>query len=605
MSARGDRVPFLGSLAAQVVLLVLSIALPCTAVIAYLAHMGAKHAQEQAMARVKHVAEEIASDAATFIRSTEARATFLARVPRIRAPQRAQCDPLIQATHLMNPRYSMVFQVDSAGDVVCWSLDKDPAGVNYGDRAWFSQAMRATGFLVGAPLAGRVLGGTLAIPMTLTVRDANGAVSTILNLAATMREVSRLAEHPGLPEGSVATIVSADGTIVARSLEPEKWLGKDVQESPFIASLVAKREGTVVTRGLDDVERIYAFTTIPGVGWLVAAAVPVEVVVGPYRERLVRTGLLVAIVTAGVVILALLLARRILQPVQALAASARSVTSGVFGPPVPESGPHEIREVTRTFNRMKRARLDAERQLKRSTLELRSANAELEAFAYSVSHDLRTPLRAISGFSQVLVEDYRDRLDDEGKDSLLRIQSATQRLSALIDDILKLSRATRSALAPQEVDLSRLVEAALAELRAAEPGRAVSAAVMPGIAAWGDPGLLAQVIANLVGNAWKFTSRRQGARIEFFAERAAAELRCCVRDNGAGFDPEYKANLFGPFQRLHSDSEFPGTGIGLATVKRIITRHGGRIWAEGAVNQGAAFYFTLPGKERKGEPHEQ
>ena len=605
MNSPIERSPFLGSLAAQVVLLVVSIALPCAIVIAYLAHTSAKDAQEQAVARVKHVAEEIARDALTFIRSTEARAAFLAREPRIRAPQRAQCDPLIEATHRMNPRYSMVFQVDARGDVVCWSLDRDPAGVNYADRAWFAQAMQATGFRVGPPVAGRVLGGALAIPLTLTVRDAKGAVSTILNLPATMQEVSRLAEHPGLPEGSVATIISTDGRIIARSLDPGKWLGQDVQESSFIASLRERREGIAVTRGLDDIERIYAFTTIPEAGWLVAAAVPLDVVVGPYRERLVRTGLLVAMVTAGVVILALALVRRLLGPIQALATSARAVATGVFGPPVPESGPHEIREVTRTFNHMKRARLDAEVQLQRRSLQLQSANAELEAFAYSVSHDLRTPLRAISGFSQVLVEDYRDRLDDEGKDSLLRIQGATQRLSMLIDDILKLSRATRSALAPQEVDLSGMVEAALAELRAAEPGRAVSAAVMPGITAWGDPGLLAQVVANLVGNAWKFTARRADARIEFLAERTEGELACCVRDNGAGFDPEYRKNLFGPFQRLHSESEFPGTGIGLATVKRIITRHGGRVWAEGAVNQGAAFHFTLPGKERKGNAHEQ
>ncbi|MHB9029785.1 MAG: PAS domain-containing sensor histidine kinase [Candidatus Latescibacterota bacterium] len=231
--------------------------------------------------------------------------------------------------------------------------------------------------------------------------------------------------------------------------------------------------------------------------------------------------------------------------------------------------------------------------LKRMTLQLASSNKELEAFSYSVSHDLRAPLRSLDGFSLALLEDYSDRLDAEGRNYLNRIRSAAQRMSQLIDDLLNLSRTARAELHYTTVSLSSQAESVVEELRQAEPGRKVEVIVQKGIAAEGDENLLRQVLQNLLGNAWKFTSHREEARIEFGEKRDDGRRIFFVRDNGAGFDMNHAGDLFIPFRRLHTDSDFPGAGIGLSIVKRIIERHGGTIWAESEPEKGATFYFTL------------
>ncbi len=234
------------------------------------------------------------------------------------------------------------------------------------------------------------------------------------------------------------------------------------------------------------------------------------------------------------------------------------------------------------------------------TAELERVNKNLEAFTYSVSHDLRTPLRALSGFSAALVEDYGDRLDETGRGYAGSIMAASERMAALIDDLLVLSRVSRAGMNREPVDLSAEAAAVAGELESRDRGRAVRFIIEDGIRVTADRSLIRTVLQNLLENAWKFTARRDGAVIEF--ARAAGEdgaageegmVCCCVRDNGAGFDPAYVAKLFEPFERLHDAAEFPGTGIGLASVARIIERHGGRAWAEGAVGQGATFYFTL------------
>ncbi len=230
----------------------------------------------------------------------------------------------------------------------------------------------------------------------------------------------------------------------------------------------------------------------------------------------------------------------------------------------------------------------------RLLLDLERKNRELEAFSYSVSHDLRAPLRAIDGFSLALLEDHASQLDEDGQDYLRRVRSAAQRMGELIDDLLHLSRMSRAELIRTSVDLSGLAREVGAKLREANPERQVRFSVEDGIVAHGDPRLLQVVLENLIGNAWKFTGRTTDSAIDFGASPRGGEMTYFVRDNGAGFDMAYSARLFGPFQRLHTEKEFSGTGIGLATVQRIVERHGGRIWAEGEVDRGATLLFTLP-----------
>jgi signal transduction histidine kinase len=237
-----------------------------------------------------------------------------------------------------------------------------------------------------------------------------------------------------------------------------------------------------------------------------------------------------------------------------------------------------------------------EQTLQQRTAALEAANRELEAFNYSVAHDLRAPLRGIDSFSQLLIERYSHRLDNEGLAYLNRVRTAASRMSQLIDALLSLARVGRSQLQPLDLDFSQLVQSVTSELAAANPDRNVPMIIAPGMRAYADPRLLRIVVANLLENAWKFTARRQRPAIEVGPVQNTALPTYYVRDNGAGFDPAYASRLFGAFQRLHPDREFPGTGIGLAIVQRVIARHGGTVWADSRPDQGATFYFTLPRK---------
>jgi signal transduction histidine kinase len=236
---------------------------------------------------------------------------------------------------------------------------------------------------------------------------------------------------------------------------------------------------------------------------------------------------------------------------------------------------------------------EANLRIEANNLELAALNKELESFSYSVSHDLRAPLRSIDGFSQVLLEDYGELLPPEGMGYLQRVRAATQRMSVLIDDLLKLSRLSRAPMRIENVNLSELAEAIAQELRQGDPSRKVDFQIKKGLTVYGDAPLLRAMLENLVGNSWKYTSKHERALIELGGYWHGRKQVYFVRDDGAGFDPRYTDRLFGAFQRLHGDSDFPGTGIGLATVLRIVRRHGGEIWAEGEVEKGATFYFSL------------
>jgi signal transduction histidine kinase/streptogramin lyase len=235
-----------------------------------------------------------------------------------------------------------------------------------------------------------------------------------------------------------------------------------------------------------------------------------------------------------------------------------------------------------------------ESQVAERTLQLQMANKELETFAYSVSHDLRTPLRSIDGFSQVLLDDYQEKIDEQGKNYLRRVRSASQRMAQLIDDMLNLSRVSRAEMNIQLINLSEIALELANELCETHPERKVEFIIQEGMMVRGDTILLRTVLENLLENAWKFTSKHPTARIEFGMQLQKNLPVYFIRDDGAGFDMTYAQNIFGAFQRLHTATEFPGTGIGLATVQRVIHRHRGKVWAEGEVEKGATFYFTIP-----------
>ena len=316
-------------------------------------------------------------------------------------------------------------------------------------------------------------------------------------------------------------------------------------------------------------------------------------------------GLVLLISTLGAIGVSLWFQQRISRPILELAAIAESVSEAKdFSVRAKVHSRDEIGVLVETFNEMlgriqeqnqelQQARDELEQRVIERTTQFEVANKELESFSYSVSHDLRAPLRSIDGFSQALLEDHGDKLDDQGRSDLQRVHAATRRMGQLIDDMLNLARVSRGEMQREAVDLSSLVKSIAAELKAAEPERRVDLAIADGVGTQGDARLLRILLENLLRNAWKFTGKHPTAQIEFGTSQNNGKPVYFVRDDGAGFDMAYAGKLFGTFQRLHATTEFNGTGVGLATVQRIAHRHGGKVWAEGKVDQGATFYFTL------------
>ena len=329
------------------------------------------------------------------------------------------------------------------------------------------------------------------------------------------------------------------------------------------------------------------------------------------RERVERYVFISLVVLAASMMVAAAASARlredILKPIAGLSEAAQAVTQdrNYSMRATVEGAPAELSALLGTFNEMvaqieqrDRERLAARDELEvrvaQRTAELAAANRELESFSYSVSHDLRAPLRSIDGFSLALMEDYGDRLGEEARGYFDRIRAATRRMGQLIDDMLELARVTRAEMQREPVDLSAIARAIQVDILRCDGDRSVEWVIGGGIEATGDVRLLRVVMDNLLRNAWKYTSKHPTARIEFGQKQTnGSKPVYFVKDDGAGFDPAFAGKLFGAFQRLHSSVDFPGTGVGLATVQRILQRHGGRIWAESQVEKGATFYFVV------------
>ncbi len=342
---------------------------------------------------------------------------------------------------------------------------------------------------------------------------------------------------------------------------------------------------------------------VPGTPWMVATELPTGLIVVPAQAYLLN----MAPIAALIVILGALIAwwgsRRLTAPLVGVTRAAEAIASGDLAQRVPPGRDDELGRLAQSFNTMaeqvSRSHHHLEAQVAQRTKALEGTNAELESFSYSVSHDLRAPLRAIHGFARILLEDHHAKLDPEAQRLLGVIDQNTRRMGQLIDDLLAFSRLGRTDLTTGPVDMKELARLVADDVQRAESDRngSLEIRIDPLPPARGDRGLLRQVISNLILNAAKFTRGRPSARIEVGSHPNGDEVVYYVKDNGAGFDARYADKLFGVFQRLHSAEEFDGTGVGLAIVKRIVQRHGGRVWAEGAVNQGATFYFALPGED--------
>ncbi len=438
-------------------------------------------------------------------------------------------------------------------------------GTDLSSHEWFQGVRRDGRPYVSSAYTRAVAPRRNIFSVAVPVRDARTRVVGYLVLQVGVESLLKWVGAVGHGQQGFAYIVDPRGQVAFHSRHPEPEATDGLSAAPVAEKLRTMERGVeIVFDPVKGEDFIVAYATVPGYGWGVVTQQPTRASQGlAARDRQLRQ-----LLTGYGLILTLGIATMFLTSQMAVA-----------------------RKRAEEEQRMK---AELERQVAERTAELAAANRELEAFSYSVSHDLRAPLRSIDGFSQAVLEDYAGKLDDQGRDYLSRVRTATQHMGHLIDDLIKLARVARAEIRRETVDLSALAGEVLAELQKSEPGRRVECRIEPGLTAGGDARLLRVVLDNLLGNAWKFTGRQPRPCIEFGAIRDTDGAPAFfVRDNGAGFDMTYAGKLFGAFQRLHTLSEFPGTGVGLATVQRIVHRHGGRVWAEGAVEKGATFYFTL------------
>lgn len=404
----------------------------------------------------------------------------------------------------------------------------------------------------------------------------------------------------GSPSGAYfGYLTDGRGLVVAHGRDPRiAQFQSDFSSVPAVHRALAGDSGVMEQYNPFEAEdRIAAFRPLPDLAWAVVYVIPSQTAFKP-AEQLAGT---IAAATAALMVatglVAVGLARRATGPIARLSSAATAIAAGDERVILPAPTHDEVGELSAEFSRMLRTLGDREGELRRRAAELQAVNQELESFSYSVSHDLRAPLRSIVGFGQILLTEHTARLDDEARRVLGVVIRNAGQMSTLIDDLLAFSRASRKELGVREVDMRGMVLDVTGEIAATEPGRGIEFDVGDLEPSRGDPALLRQVWANLIDNAVKFSRGAQLPRVEVRSERHAEGRRYSVRDHGVGFDPAYTDKLFQPFQRLHPSTEFEGTGIGLAIVSRIVQRHGGTAWGRVEPGGGARFGFDLPIKE--------
>ncbi|MFQ5964145.1 MAG: ATP-binding protein [Candidatus Scalinduaceae bacterium] len=434
----------------------------------------------------------------------------------------------------------------------------------------------------------------LCISAPLISRQGSKTMGVIVNAydLAALSEITT--NRVGMGETGEVYLVNRDKIMITESRFKDDASLKQVVDTVPVRKIAKEgKEMTGIYPDYRGVPIVGASAYVPEYGWTLLAEIDKSEAFAPLKTLGIVVLILGGVCAAAAVSIGIIFALSTARPINRLKYASERIASGNLKHRVVVNRKDEIGDLAGSFNDMAHKLENEIMEHKRTEEELSVSNKELEAFCYSVSHDLRAPLRSIGGFSEAIMEDYADGLNSKGKDYLKRVHNASQHMSQLIDDLLDLSRITRSDMRHETVDMSVIAQEIVENLRNLQPKRQLEFVIEKGLNVNGDKRLLRIALKNLLDNAWKFTGRHSCARIEFGVKQNNGDSVYFVSDDGAGFDMAYVDKLFIAFQRLHTSDDFDGTGIGLVTVQRIIHRHGGRVWAEGAVEKGATFYFTL------------
>lgn len=599
------------SLRTRILMLVLFATLLPAAITAYMVAGERESGIVRAREQLQSVSQLIAEDLQDAVRSTAQFEYGLSRARDFDTGDRATCSAFLAGVLKEHPQYTGLLTIRPDGYLFCDSL-RTGRTLQLNDRRYFRQALAAPNSLALEPAFGR-LTGKAVLQIAYPARNDGGAVKFVLLASLDLDKFMR-GRSRSLPFSSaVLALMDRNGTLLTWHPEGEMQPGSRLADAP-LHRLAQRRDSRdtheeITTGGLT---RVWAVAEpepreVPGADLSVLVGVSKNELTAAADRRLNQTLAAVIVATLLAFVIAWVLAEAgIRRPIKRMMDAAARLESGDLdariGKPYSRGELGALMgKLDATAERIGLFNTELEHRVVERTAQLEAANKEIDSFSYSVSHDLRAPLRAIDGYAQILREDYADRLDDEGRRLIGVVRERAQKMGELIDDLLLFSRLGRSPLAATRIDMEAQVRGVLEEI-AADAGPLPSIEVGPLPAASGDAALIRQVWANLISNAIKFTGQCEAPRIAVSGSSTDSELVYRIEDNGAGFDMRYYDKLFGVFQRLHDAASFPGTGVGLAIVQRVVLRHGGRVWAESRVGEGAAFHFSLPKTEPPARP---